>query len=219
MATIFNRLVHQAAFVLNQRLRGVSVPDQPHFDEKGTAYFVERLRNSHSYLEYGCGGSTVEAARQRKSFVSIESDAYYLRAVREKIAREVRGTPSGQLVHADIGITEEWGRPFIKRKTPQRLSRWKNYAARPWSLVVTKPDLILIDGRFRILCALYSIDQMHDQDFTILFDDYADRPHYHVVEHFARLEQMMGRMAILRPKQINKNELLTSVEKYVSDYS
>ena len=43
------------------------------------------------------------------------------------------------------------------------------------------PDVVLIDGRFRVACFLYAL--IHTKPGTvIIFDDYADRPEYHVVE-------------------------------------
>src|SRR5262249_34058773 len=101
----FNRLQNFASFKFRQRIRGVQIADTPMFgDPASREYFADRLLRSRFYLEYGSGGSTVLAARLQKRFISVESDGYYLRAVRKKIAQETRPS-NGLLLHAYIGIT------------------------------------------------------------------------------------------------------------------
>jgi hypothetical protein len=112
------RAIHLADFFIRQRRR-FDVPDEPHFDPESTQYFIDRLANAAEYLEYGSGGSTVEAARQRKKFTTVESDLYFLRAVQRKI-----GDSGGNLVHVNIGLTGEWGFPVFKKETPSRVARW-----------------------------------------------------------------------------------------------
>jgi hypothetical protein len=211
-------LLDYARFAFNQRIKGFSVPDAPHFDEASTEYFLTRLKQASYYLEYGCGGSTVEAARLQKTFVSVEGDPYYLNAVSKKIRHKFRGDISGQIIYANIGITGEWGYPIFKKPTPARLKKWRHYAEAPWSLFDRQPDLILVDGRFRVHCALYSLSQLRDQEFEILFDDYAGRDHYREVERFAHLEKMCGRMAVFKKKSYDQTDLQKSINAYASDY-
>ncbi|NQW69737.1 MAG: hypothetical protein HQ457_05090 [Betaproteobacteria bacterium] len=82
------------------------------------------------------------------------------------------------------------------------------------------PDLILIDGRFRVACALKVVKYMHNQaNFSLLVDDYVDRSHYVEIERFAKLEKLVGRMAIFT--QIDKIDLLeleNSIISYSLDY-
>jgi hypothetical protein len=214
-----SELTRKVKFLLKQRLRGFSVPDLPNFDAEGLQYFLRRLERSRFFLEYGSGGSTVQACRLRKPFLSVESDPYYLNAVRKKIASEI-GSMSGRLIHANIGSTVEWGYPLFKRQSKRRLERWAEYATIPWTVVEppSAPDLILVDGRFRVHCTLYAIQQMQGQDFEIVFDDYADRSYYHEVEKFARLEVMHGRMAVFKPTAVNADALSTAIETFSSDY-
>ena len=214
---MLSRLNRLFKFMFRQRVLGFSVPDLPQFDKEGSAYFMDRIVNSKSYLEYGCGGSTVVAANLKKHFVSVESDPFYLNAVRKKIKGDA---VSGQLIYANIGLTSEWGRPLIKRQTSRRLKRWANYAAIPWTFIKLEsmPDTILVDGRFRVLCALYSIRQLQGREFEILFDDYTDRSNYREVERFAALHAMHGRMAIFKPAVVDLRALSESIEKFSSDY-
>lgn len=50
-------------------------------------------------------------------------------------------------------------------------------------------DLVLIDGRFRVACCLKCYDIIKD-NCLIAFDDFLDRPHYHIVlEYFDIIEK------------------------------
>lgn len=189
-----------------------AIPEHPHFDPESTSYFIDRLARAEEYLEYGSGGSTVEAARLNKNFTTVESDPVFLEALRKKI-----GSDKGRLIHADIGPVENWGVPIYKRRWPWRRWRWKRYATIPWKAKIS-PDLVLIDGRFRVLCGLYTLKEMVGQEFEILFDDYRDRDFYHGFQDFAELKSFVGRMAIFGPKQFDDSALAQAIERYSSDW-
>ena len=79
--------------------------------------------------------------------------------------------------------------------------------------------MILIDGRFRVACFLYSLINAKEGSI-IIFDDYTDRAHYHVVEEVIEVYENCGRQAIFKaPKVLNKQlaeELLNNFT-YVFD--
>jgi len=191
---------------------GIEVPDYPYFEEESTPYFQECLARASEYLEYGAGGSTVEAARQNKKFTTVESDKSFLEAVRSKI-----GAEKGSLIHVNIGKTEQWGAPAFKRWTPLRRLRWGRYASAPWKNNI-QPDLILIDGRFRVHSTLYCLSQLKGRGFKLLFDDYAGRPFYREVEQFAELQLLKGRMAVFGPKEFEQRAINRAISSYVSDW-
>ena len=159
-----------------------------------------------------------------KSFVSVDSDPYFLRAVQKKILDLDLGLDCGganrHFKYINIGLTERWGVPVSTRLTPRRLAAWRAYFSAPWQQGDFQPDLILVDGRFRVACALTTILHLADNSsWTILFDDYQGRPHYAVVEQFASLEAMVGRMAVFTPKQgIDLNALRECLEQHASDW-
>lgn len=212
-----------------QRIKGFKVPDTPHFDGDSTPYFVERLSVAKLYLEYGTGGSSVLASKMGKSIVSVDSDPFFLEAVKEKIGITVdgKGDATQTFIYIDIGLTERWGVPVCTRPTPRRLAAWRSYFTAPWSGAGGNgvggrflPDLILVDGRFRVACALTTILNLSDQrNWEILFDDYLGRSHYAIVEEFASLERMVGRMAVFKPKErIDVDSLRRTLEAYASDW-
>jgi hypothetical protein len=193
-----------AKIVIAKRTRHFDVPTEPYFDAESTAYFRKRLETSRSYLEYGSGGSTILANRLVDTLVSVDSDAHFLADVRRKLAQDGHRTMA-KLIHVNIGLTQEWGKPVFTRPTRRRVRRWEDYPTAPWRYfrsIAQQPDLILVDGRFRVACVLESLLSLSPlSDTQILLDDYASRPHYRVVEQFAAVE-MAGRMAILRPRRL-----------------
>lgn len=204
-----------------QRVKGYKVPDMPHFDSDSTPYFIERLSAATLYLEYGAGGSSILASKMGKRFVSVDSDPYFISSVKAKIA-QMGGTSSGTFIHANLGLTEAWGVPVWTRPTTKRLASWRSYFMAPWvdARERFRPDLILVDGRFRVACALTSILHLADTPhWEILVDDYVGRHHYTVIEEFARLEKMVGRMAVFKPKDgIDLDALQRNIEVYASDW-
>ena len=87
-----------------------------------------------------------------------------------------------------------------------------------WTFKV-KADVILIDGRFRVACFLFSLINAKEGSILIL-DDYVNRSHYHVVEEVLEVHKYCGRQAVFRvPRVFNKQlaqELLNNFT-YVFD--
>ena len=207
------------SFLIRRAVRGVVVPDEPHFDEIATPYLRSLITDCSFYLEYGSGASTVLAAAMNKPFISVETDRLFLQSVRRKFGAL---NSAQRLVHADIGLTGPWGIPFLARNPSSRTrKKWKAYAETPWSLVNKEnlPDLVLIDGRFRVSSALTSCAHLSARgDATILVDDYADRPYYHSIEQHAKLVRMVGRMAVFHPLRDDPRKLHDAINQYSADW-
>jgi hypothetical protein len=221
--TLLSRLRAEHAlyvsFLIRRAIRGVAVPDEPHFDELAGPYFFSLIGSCRFYLEYGSGGSTVLAAALKKPFVSVDTDRLFLQSLRRKIGTL---TPDQRLIHADIGRTGPWGIPFpAGEPSSQRLRKWKAYAETPWRFISkdNHPDLVLVDGRFRVATALTCCVHLGGRsDVQILIDDYADRPAYHVIEQHAKLVRIVGRMAVFHPLRGNKNPLTEIINQSSSDW-
>src|SRR6201984_3595128 len=116
--TLLSRLraehVLYISFLVRRAMRGFAVPDEPHFDEIATPYFLSLIGDCRFYLEYGSGGSTVLAAALNKPFLSVDTDRLFLESVRGKIGAL---TSAQRLLHADIGRIGPWGIPFPAGKT------------------------------------------------------------------------------------------------------
>ncbi|HWA91123.1 MAG TPA: hypothetical protein VG889_13885 [Rhizomicrobium sp.] len=113
------------------------------------------LRAASAYFELGMGGSSLMAVRAGvRQIVSIDSDGAWVEAVRahpEIAARAADGSIS--LLHADIGPVADWGRP-ADRSTVRKWSAYLSTGWAEWARRGTTPDLVFVDGRFRVACCL-----------------------------------------------------------------
>lgn len=173
----------------------IEVPSAPRMSEGEIALFGRALDGCHAYLEYGAGGSTgfvLNSGVER--MVSIESDKGWVEALRQD-PRIVEATASGRLhlLHGDIGPTREWGFPVDKSS----IALWPSYPEAPWPVweqLGESPSVVLVDGRFRIACALRAglcfIDSGTQETARILCHDVsAKRPAYDTIfEWFDKVE-------------------------------
>lgn len=159
------------------------------------------------------------AARLNKPFISVETDKYFLRAVRKKIGPLIA---QQQLIHADIGLTGFWGRPLRARNpSAHRLRKWKAYPDTPWRFISGEdmPDLVLIDGRFRVAATFTCCVNLQTYPAAkILVDDYLERPEYHVIASHATLVKTVGRMAVFQPSVHGGEPLAELISQYSADW-
>jgi hypothetical protein len=201
-------LMLNLAFLFRIKPSVINVGEVPYLDEKALPYFLNALRKANFFMEFGSGGSTVAAAKMGKKFISVESDSDFLHAVKCKAGSVVEGSV---YIYADIGRTGAWGIPIFKRITPARLTRWRRYFEAPWEIIDVQkegPVLVLVDGRFRVACALSAFKHLqHNIDAVILVDDYIGRPEYNILENYGSLVEVVGRMAVFRPRTIDQEAL------------
>lgn len=180
--------------------------------EPAAAVLREEYTKAKAIIEYGSGGSTVVASENKDCTVfSVESDLNWLQMMQNWFNEN---PPAGvvRLHHADIGPTKEWGNPIDERK-------WRNFVDYPYSVWqrndLIEPDVVLIDGRFRVGCFLATIFSI-TRETTILFDDYLDRPTYKVVEEYTLPESYGGRMAVFRvsPQQVDRSNIYSLIKNF-----
>ena len=115
-------------------------------------FFVGHLRPETFYLEFGSGRSTsIALSGGVRCCVSVESDPRWLERLR-LLPEIVEAEKGGRLAFksVDIGPVGEWSVPIGQ----EHMFRWPNYFLSVWSDIKEMPDVILVDGRFRVACAL-----------------------------------------------------------------
>jgi hypothetical protein len=183
------KLVETVRLLVVQRTVGMAPPgEQPHMTDAVAARFREELARAALYLEYGSGGSTVMADRLGIPTLSVESDRYFARAT----AKVLSAGTSVRQVAADIGLTRLWGRPVVNSPAKGRL-----YVNAPFGEAGPFPDFILVDGRYRVACALECARRAFARgtSATLLFDDY-QRACYRMAEHYLGPPEPVGDAAI-----------------------
>jgi hypothetical protein len=187
----------------------------PHLDsDVTTAYFLKMLARADRYLEYGTGASTLWAARFGVDLVGVDSDRNWLDALRRKILDAGCAQPNQVLRFSDIGQTGKWGKP-VGDVDDARLELFRHYSDPPEACGDALPDLVLVDGRFRVACTLKALKMLSGhRDWTILVDDYTDRSEYHVLDDYAHMT-FVGRMAVItEPKPVTDHAFDRAIRQW-----
>lgn len=192
------------------------IPSVPQFSYKDKIFFKKFIHNKKNILEYGMGGSTIFSVKKQKSIISIDTDKNFVSIIKKKLNNNLN---SNYLLYADIGETTIWGYPLDYRKNKKNILRWSKYVKSPWSYIGNKfPDVIIVDGRFRVACAAYSLLQMLVKNKGVLiFDDYNTRKYYWDIETIAIRIKKLDRISIFKPKRLSKNIYLKIIGKYITD--
>lgn len=184
---------------------------KPYLDNRDLPLFEKYYNKCNILLEYGSGGSTYYAATEcnnLKHIYVVEGDSGWIKKLKETIPIENQS----KITFIDMKLDckpNSFGYPSTNCSKDSQLN---------YSLQV-KPeyncDLIFIDGRFRVSCCLNCYDNISDE-CMILFDDFLDRPHYHIVLNFFEIiEKGNGRMVVLKKKEnIDREALKNAIEKY-----
>lgn len=177
------------------------------FPPEVAEWVIDEYKNADVILEYGSGGSTVEASKMKnKTIFSVESDRAWSENMEAYFAQAK--PPSLPKMHwADIGPTGAWGRPANAR----HYQKYWRYPTSVWDREdFVAPDVVLVDGRFRVACALTTMIRT-PKEVTLLMDDYVGRRNYYVIEDFLDRLETRGRMAkfkvkptVLSPEDLSK---------------
>jgi hypothetical protein len=155
------------------------------------------LRDCRFFLEFGAGGSTVVALDFGvPRIISIESDPAWVEKLKEHPAI-YEGISAGRLSlrYVNIGEVKEWGRPA----NPADNAKWPAYYEGIWSELKQTPDVILVDGGFRVECARAAARNISSST-VLLMHDYWSRPSYHKIENDFECIESVGDLAVFRKR-------------------
>ena len=173
-------------------LKKINISEKVNFgSSKANKFFKKKLKNSNFFFEYGSGSSTIYADKNNKKYVSIETDKNFYKFLLTKLKKKK------SLRYFSLGIVGEFSYPILCSE-----QQIKNYIFSIDKYFINKtPDLILVDGRFRIACCLNLINKAHfKKKLTIILDDYQKRKEYHCLNKFFQIKKI-GRLGVLKPKK------------------
>ena len=159
----------------------------------------ECFSKATSLVEFGSGGSTLLAVRSPslERIWSVESDPAWIVKLRG-LPDVAQAEAAGRLrfMHADIGRTGDYGTPLDESAQ----ARWPDYHQAVWNdPAAMEADLVLVDGRFRVACALEALARCRPHAI-LLFHDFWNRTPYHPVLAFTDWLGSCDSLAILRRK-------------------
>lgn len=114
--------------------------------DKEIDFFSKVVNDSKEYFEYGSGGSTLYVYNNTEAKInSIDSSKKWI----EKVLSLISNKGRVKIKYVFIGKLGNWGKPV------NGLFKifWPNYSKSIFELA-KNPDVIFIDGRFRVACAI-----------------------------------------------------------------
>ena len=184
----------------------------PHMSIKEYKLLNKYAKKGENVIEYGSGGSTFFFLKQVKNVLSVENNKDFF-----EYMKSIKTLENKKLIYnyVDIGETEEWGFPKNKAK----IENWPKYYNNPWlEHIKFKPNLVFIDGRFRVMCALKTVQHV-DKSTKIIIHDFTDRDHYQDILNFYKIVDSVDTMVVLQPKEtIDVKKLSELEEMYKTDF-
>lgn len=181
------------------RLRGFEVGNEPFMPLAGAQFLRDHLAKAQVYLEYGSGGSTVLASSYPLLLVTVESDRRFLDAA---LAKASGGRAEIVAVHAALGVIGPGGSPIVNWPKHRSIEKGRRYTSAPWEHLTERramPDLILVDGRYRVAATLESLLRLpaHSNALFVV-DDFAERDYYQPILEFAEKPEYIDRLLAFR---------------------
>lgn len=145
-------------------------------------------------VEFGCGGSTLLLlAACPGRLVTVENDAAWLsRLAARPLCAAAHEANRWIPLHVDQGPLAPWGWP----RDPERQRDGAAYVNAPWE-AAPRPDLVLVDGRYRLACTFTALARV-GVGGRVALHDFWSRPHYRPALEDAELEATSGNLVVLR---------------------
>ena len=176
--------------------------------------------NELVYFEWGSGGSTSFAAHRSEFAISVESStSWYTRMLKRStiqcLIKNYRLSYScigaGPTAVASLPYTKGMDNSFLYREQIDKifahLPRIPEDQTFAWEAYVTAIDaypknsigVVLVDGRFRVACALKALSHLIASNGTLLLHD-AQRPVYHDLLKYYDTVAQADSLIAMKPK-------------------
>ncbi|MDP5086984.1 MAG: hypothetical protein NWQ23_16310 [Yoonia sp.] len=179
--------VPPVVFTVYDRFRKKADNPNSLFDGDDSLY-KEVVSGVDVYGEYGCGKSTKWMLNNTSAkVIAVDTSEQWIEEVKQD---NIANNGRLNINFVNLGRLGGWGRP-IDYSMRESFSDYTDYLWRQ----TDKPNVVLVDGRFRVCCFLTSL-KFADEGTQILFDDYTNRPHYHFVEKYCSRIRECGRQCL-----------------------
>ena len=174
-------------------------------------FLKENIAKVNTYLEFGSGGSTFICLMNSNAnrIISVESDLNWIDYLRKWNIIKRAEKKRLKFFSVNIGKVGDWGSPIEEDKK----ELFPDYSKNVFNEYQDN-DLIFIDGRFRVACAIQAALNS-SINTKIMMHDYTNRENYHIIEQFLDVVKTVDTMALFKIKSnINKDKLLNLYEEY-----
>lgn len=187
--------------------------------DKERKLFIDNISNAKYYLEFGAGGSTFIALKTTNAKVfSVEADINWINYMRKNyFIYEQELLFRLFFYYIDIGKIKNISYPVDDSKR----DNYPNYSSEIFTYlsddIINKIDIVFIDGRFRVACAINSIINVN-KNTKIIIHDFFNREHYHILLKYLECLDKIDSLGIFKIKDnINKNDIIKLIDEYKYD--
>ncbi len=128
-----------------------------------------------------------------------------------------RAWPRLKLVHTDIGPTTGWSIPKDETPCAKFLdAHQKIFKCFPGA---SRSDVVLVDGRFRVACALSWLLHGGNKDAVVIVHDFLNRPWYNkILEYFDIVESADTLVVLRRKNSVDIDALRCDLDAHKFDF-
>lgn len=181
---------------------------------KEKSVFDEAVKDANHYLEFGMGGSTLRAIQKSNAIIyTVESSPEWVAHMRGYASIKRSEKTRLRIFPVEIGPVGSWGYPT----SDDFKSGFESYSSNVFRLINPKlVDLALVDGRFRVACALKVILECHaNTRIEIMVHDFWERSHYHVLLKYLDVVKRTDSLALFSIKQgVDLNLVKNDYDEY-----
>ena len=180
--------------------------------KQATDCYLTKLWNSKCYLEYGTGSSTLLAKKLDKDFYAVESDTNFFNFLKPHFNKNYILVSLGVVFFFSTPVFASIRRFYLNKRS----IKYANYVIEKIKRDQKQPDLVLIDGRYRVLCCLFIykfLQKKQNNQISIIVDDFLNRRYYQILYALFDIE-IIGRIAHLKFKKtdIDINKLINKYQ-------
>lgn len=173
------------------------------------AFFLRLIKESKSYFEFGCGGSSRVAAAfgpEDLKIASVDSSKEWIAIVLQDAHVKAKVDANMmRMEHIDIGPIGQWGRPL--QSVEESKGAWSQYS-QAINMMGGQYDTVLVDGRFRVACALNTF--LTNPTAKVLVHDFFDHWHHEDYRVLLNVTDVVARVDTL--VQLNVKPTTTKAE-------
>ena len=162
---------------------------EPMMSNEEKQFLYEGFNRSHVYFEIGSGRSTFQAIKHALKVISVESDAGWYNKMKKIFPEEC----DIDYILIDFHISYYKGYPCNKTTKEEMYQYTHQYKPE------FNADMILIDGRFRVACALNILPYI-DNSTNVYIHDFT-RADYHIVMKYYDWIEQAGTLVRLQKKR------------------
>ncbi|WP_338430022.1 exostosin domain-containing protein [Synechococcus elongatus] len=193
------------------------IPNKPYMSPSEINFFYQIIQETSSLLEFGAGGSTLFTLENSNATVtSIEGDPRVVDSLvsSSKIQKFISQNRY-QILYIDMDEVSGWSYP----KNTKNMEKWLQYHQGVWKNLSNSIDLILIDGRFRVACAISSFLKISSQSTgKVLLHDFWEREHYAEILELYQIVDYADSLVLLEPiREVDRQVAEDLLKKYMFD--